>query len=95
MLSNGLMHGDDCNQPHVSSPLLEVRDVVGSKETATRSEVMVPWLNRLSVTVGIVLVVAGVRVSRKMSRSIWHAEHDGVHTEREIRRSNSIPAGTL
>lgn len=36
--------------PKVNSPLVDDSDVVGSKETARRFWVMVPWEKRLSVT---------------------------------------------
>ena len=39
--------------PNVSSPLLLMVSLVGSKETATKFSAMVPWVNRLPVTVGI------------------------------------------
>ena len=42
--------------PKVSSPLVTVSWVVGSKETATTSVEIVPWLKRLSVTVGMLLL---------------------------------------
>ncbi len=38
--------------PNVNSPFLTDVVVVGSKDTETRSDVIVPWLKRLSVTVG-------------------------------------------
>ncbi len=37
--------------PKVSSPLVEVKLVVGSKETATKFEVIIPCENKLSVTI--------------------------------------------
>lgn len=46
------MNLDESVPPNVSSPLLEVAELVGSKETATRLEVMTPLEKRLSVTVG-------------------------------------------
>jgi hypothetical protein len=46
--------------PNVSSPFLTGEVVVvGSKDTETILDAMVPWLKRLSVTVGIVLFSAG------------------------------------
>jgi len=38
--------------PQVSSPLRTSGEVVGSKEIATSSAVIVPWAKRLSVTEG-------------------------------------------
>lgn len=49
--------------PKVNSPLLEVAVVVGSKEIPISLAVMIPWLNKLSVTVGILELVAGLKVS--------------------------------
>ncbi len=48
--------------PNVNSPFLTDDVVVGSKDTATRSDVMVPWLKRLSVTVGMGVFVSGDKV---------------------------------
>ncbi len=39
--------------PKVNSPFLTDVVVVGSKDTETRSDEIVPWLKRLSVTVGM------------------------------------------
>ena len=48
--------------PHVVSPFTTDCCVVGSKETPISFAVMTPFANKLSVTVGIVDVVAGDRV---------------------------------
>ena len=48
--------------PNVSSPFFSLPVVVGSKGTATSSTGIVPWLNRLSVTVGIGVFVSGDNV---------------------------------
>jgi hypothetical protein len=48
--------------PNVNSPFGLDDVVVGSKDTETRSDGMVPWLNRLSVTVGMGVFVSGDRV---------------------------------
>jgi hypothetical protein len=48
--------------PNVNSPFSSDDEVVGSKDTATRSDGIVPWLERLSVTVGISLFVSGDKV---------------------------------
>jgi hypothetical protein len=45
--------------PNVNSPFWFDDVVVGSKDTETRSDGIVPWLNRLSVTVGIGVFVSG------------------------------------
>jgi hypothetical protein len=47
--------------PKVSSPLVTVFDVVGSKETLTTISAMMPSLCRFSVIVGIVVVGEFVR----------------------------------
>ena len=39
--------------PKVNSPLVLDSELVGSKETASKFEGMVPWLNRLSVTMKV------------------------------------------
>ena len=48
--------------PNVNSPFWFDDVVVGSKDTATRSDGIVPWLKRLSVTVGMRLFVSGDKV---------------------------------
>ena len=48
--------------PKVNSPFWLSSVVVGSKDTATRSDGIVPWLNRLSVTVGMGVFVSGDNV---------------------------------
>ncbi len=48
--------------PNVNSPFLTDDVVVGSKDTETRSDVIVPWLKRLSVTVGMRVFVSGDKV---------------------------------
>jgi hypothetical protein len=54
--------------PNVNSPFLTDEVVViGSKDTETISEAMVPWLKRLSVIVGIVLSTSGDSVPRVKS----------------------------
>ena len=45
--------------PKVSSPLMTELVFVGSKDTDTILDEVVPWLKRLSVTVGILLPVDG------------------------------------
>ena len=45
--------------PNVNSPFWIGGEVVGSNDTETRSDEIVPWLNRLSVTVGMGLFVSG------------------------------------
>jgi hypothetical protein len=54
--------------PKVSSPLVSVSVVVGSKEIPTTTSAIVPWLYRLSVTVGIVVYVSSVRVPSVKSK---------------------------
>ena len=53
--------------PKVSSPLTDSKEVVGSKETATRCSGIVPCEKRLSVTVGISELVSGDKVSNVRS----------------------------
>jgi hypothetical protein len=54
--------------PNVNSPFLTNDvDVIGSKDTETILDAMVPWLKRLSVIVGIVLFTAGDNVPRVKS----------------------------
>jgi hypothetical protein len=48
--------------PNVNSPFAFDDVVVGSKDTETRSDGIVPWPNRLSVTVGMGVFVSGDRV---------------------------------
>ena len=48
--------------PNVNSPLFATSCVVGSNEIPISFADMVPWLNRLSVTVGIVERVSGDKV---------------------------------
>jgi len=48
--------------PNVNSPFLTDVVVVGSKDTATSSDVMVPWLKSLSVTVGMEELLCGDKV---------------------------------
>jgi hypothetical protein len=48
--------------PNVSSPFLTDSVVVGSKNTPTRSDGIIPWLKRLSVTVGIGVNMSGDKV---------------------------------
>ena len=48
--------------PNVNSPFLTDVAVVGSKDTPTRLDVIVFWLKRLSVTVGMGAVVSGDKV---------------------------------
>ena len=59
--------------PNVNSPLGFAREVVGSNETETRLDVIAPWLNKLSVTVGIVAPVSGKRVPsvRSTGPMLW------------------------
>jgi len=45
--------------PKVSSPFLAELEFVGSKDTETRLEEMLPWPKRLSVTVGILFCIDG------------------------------------
>jgi hypothetical protein len=45
--------------PNVSSPFLTELALVGSKDTETKLAEMVPWLKRLSVTVGILSPIDG------------------------------------
>ena len=52
--------------PHVISPFTTDCCVVGSKETPILLAVIRPFANKLSVTVGIVEVVAGNRESIRM-----------------------------
>ena len=56
--------------PKVSSPLFATSDVVGSNETPISSVGIVPWLARLSVTVGIVEKSDGNKVPS--ARQIAH-----------------------
>jgi hypothetical protein len=51
-----------CNLPQVSSPFTISRLVVGANEMPISCAVIVPRENRLSVTVGIEVPVAGERV---------------------------------
>jgi hypothetical protein len=48
--------------PNVNSPFLLESEVVGSNDTETMSDGMVPWLKRLSVTVGTELSESGSNV---------------------------------
>ena len=48
--------------PNVNSPFVSDIVVVGSKDTPTRSDEIVPCLRRLSVTVGTVEDVSGDKV---------------------------------
>ena len=48
--------------PNVNSPFWLSSVVVGSKDTETMSDGIVPWLNRLSVTVGMGVFVSGDNV---------------------------------
>ena len=53
--------------PNVNSPLTDSKEVVGSKETATKCSGMVPAEKRLSVTVGISEFSSGDKVSKVKS----------------------------
>jgi hypothetical protein len=53
--------------PNVNSPFLTDVVVVGSKDTATRLDGIACWLKRLSVTVGMRVVVSGDKVSKVKS----------------------------
>ena len=53
---------DESVPPKVNSPLSFGVVVVGSKDMPISLDVMVPWLNRLSVTVGMEAVVSGDKV---------------------------------
>ena len=48
--------------PNVNSPFLTDVVVVGSNDMPIRSDVIVPWLKRLSVTVGTGVLVCGDKV---------------------------------
>ena len=48
--------------PNVNSPFLVDVVVVGAKDMPISSDVMVPWLNRLSVTVGMEEPLSGDKV---------------------------------
>src|SRR5882757_388515 len=48
--------------PNVNSPFLVDVVVVGAKDMPISSDVMVPWLNRLSVTVGMEDPLSGDKV---------------------------------
>ena len=48
--------------PNVNSPFWFGSVVVGSKDTETMSDGIVPWLKRLSVTVGMGVFVSGDKV---------------------------------
>jgi hypothetical protein len=50
--------------PQVSSPFNSLSSVRGSKETAISWALIVPCEKRLSVTVGISVFVAGLKVSK-------------------------------
>jgi hypothetical protein len=50
--------------PNAIEPLTSSSVVVGSKEIPIKLEVIVPWLKRLSVTVGMSVEVDRVRVLR-------------------------------
>ena len=61
--------------PKVSSPLVTVSWVDGSKETATTSVEIVPWLKRLSVTVGTVAPPETVPCVRSTGPMLIDDEH--------------------
>lgn len=70
--------------PNVSSPFSTKVVFVGSKDTETRSDGMVPWLKKLSVTVGILLSLDGDRVpidrfvGPRLQRTVFtHVRMDG------------------
>ena len=54
--------------PHVSSPFASFSEVVGSNETPISLDSIRPWENALSVTVGNVVVLSGMRVSGEQIR---------------------------
>ena len=79
--------------PNVNSPFLFDDEVVGSNDTETRSDEIVPWLNRLSVTVGIGLFESGDSVPTVKSTGPILGEPsaqlkpmDGLSLTREFRR---------
>ena len=58
--------------PQVSSPLTTALEVVGSKEIPISSEVIMPELKRLSVTVGISVLGSLVKVPAEASQpNVW------------------------
>jgi len=63
MFSYCIVH--EGNVPQVSSPLRISGVVVGSKEIPISLAVMTPLAKRLSVTVGMGELVAGLKVSKK------------------------------
>ena len=60
--------------PKVNSPFLSNVEVVGSKDTPRRSAGVVPCKKRLSVTVGMAVVVSGDKVSivKSSGPSLWN-----------------------
>ena len=68
--------------PNVNSPFFSLPVVVGSKDTATSSDGIVPWLNRLSVTVGMAVFVSGDKVPTVKSTGpiLWYEESARIQT---------------
>ena len=65
--------------PQVSSPLTISGTVVGSKEIPISSAVMRPWAKALSVTVGIGVLVAGLKVPKKKIRKWFNFTEEKTH----------------
>jgi len=65
--------------PQVSSPLRISGTVVGSKEIPISLAVMIPLAKALSVTVGIGVLVAGLKVPKKKIRKWLNFTEEKIH----------------
>jgi hypothetical protein len=89
--------------PNINSPFLTDDVVVGSKDTETILDAMVPWLKRLSVIVGIVLFTAGDSVpmvrstgpilqKRRQRKFVWEDVHANPRTPSKPSKPNDSDA---